>query len=287
VQRENKQMVTRVSEVPGSEQAAPTDSSLPPTSSDPTPGNGRTEQEEQTARYTQNLEAALASVRQQLDSTTTELERVRTTPVRTTEPEVMSAEEARQKFYNNPIPTIDERLDKQLDKQLAPLKAALEKLTKFATAQVGNQTARNYMNILKLKPEFAAKWNDRVEKAVMDAMDKVSEENTNEMLVMGAIVQAFGMDFLGQYGVPEPTTARRDEQVTTTPAHMRPTPPPGPGGASQTPKNRDLSEAEARLAREKWPSLTKDEQRDRYLAWLGENSGSVTMSTIGKPPVTR
>lgn len=174
-----------------------------------------------------------------------------------------------QAFYEKPFETVRDVVRREVSEAIAPLK---EFTSSFAA---GNELDRLKME-LKADPRLAAVFQigeahiDQLVRNALNGGAKLTRE-----LIMGAVSSVKGGIDLGWIsagplappGAPAPAGGPAPEPII--PPHLRPSAPPAPGPGDVKPKLRDLTEEEARLAREN--KLTPEE----YLRALDMPAGQV------------
>ena len=229
-------------------------------------------------------EAALRVIQQQnerIQALNDELTRVRTAPPPVPEP---TNEELNKQFYENPAGFMDrfaQKIDRRLQETVAPLQEQYQTFKRDTIVD-------GFVNQAKVDPRIAGKWNPQLEAYVRQQLANLPPAQVNEAAFINYAVNGIGLQTLGQLpgstipasnnppAPPPPANLPRNAEVI--PPHLRPTntpptPPAGPNGGKQY---RELTEDEARLAREM--RMTKEE----YLDLLSLNKSQVVDSTIGQ-----
>lgn len=184
------------------------------------------------------------------------------------------------KFWESPT----QKLQQMMDSTVAPLRAELQSLkTDVRAPNIRESFARKYPEFTELEPMIdAALVNFGLENP------KMADENTLEAVfhaVYGKAVYSGQIAPRGRENSNPPTstpTPTGRSNVTMPPQH-RPSPAPLPNNPGpSTPKLRELSENERRLAREIWPNLPDAERHKNYIEMQELDEEEVATSTIGK-----
>lgn len=185
-----------------------------------------------------------------------------------------SAEELNQGFWKDPIGTMKGMITEVVS---AELKATVRPLNEAA-----QETAYDRMKA-KLKVQYPDVWDKispSVDAFITNATSKGVELNEELIGIAGSAVYG---NYVRQelaagrtIGTPSPDPSRGRPAPVSDPPHLRPSAPQIPGKEEEAPKLRDLTENEARLARER--KQTKEE----FLAWLEVPPEGVIYSKIGR-----
>lgn len=201
-----------------------------------------------------------------------------------------SPDDLNEQFWKNPSGVMGTLIQKELATTVAPINERLNKLS-----QGQNLSAYDQMKA-KVKAEYSDIW-ERIEPAIDEwarGSQAGGQEVTEQMLSIAALT-ASGAYYRGQLpgmeGRPPAPTAPPNPAPPAPPTsgappvpappHLRPSAPPAPGHEQPTKKeSRDLTENEARLARERGQS------KEEFLAWLDVPPEQVVHSKIGRkePP---
>jgi hypothetical protein len=269
-------MATRLEEVPTTTETPEPTLEQPTTLPEAQTGTTETELERAHA-YAQSLADAMRSLNQQLNTVSQENETLRRT-VQTPAEVPKTAEENRQRFFEDPMSLISEAMDRQLQ----PIREKMNVFERAITVSRGNMVAKQLVARLKLKPQFARIWNPAIEAKVEEWMANVTEDKTTEDMVNSAIIQAVGLSILEPATTPTPESTTVERSI---PSHVRPSAAPTPDATRGAPKRRNLTEAEAIVARRQWPGKTVEEQKNLYLDWLELPADQVVSTRIGKEPI--
>jgi hypothetical protein len=190
-------------------------------------------------------------------------------------------------FWNKPLPHIAQIIREETRKAVQPL-------YEFKT-QIENQ---NKYEMVKNRFKVDPRYRDIFPKieGIVDQLMLQSGAEPSDNMMNATILSAIGALHTGQIpGVTLDTpttnapanlnqpenntnaaTNQQGNRPVITPAHLRPNPVSQNLGGDQKPKLRELTELEARIAREN--SMTKEE----YLNWMDEDPTKVAHSKIGK-----
>src|SRR5678810_134755 len=194
-------------------------------------------------------------------------------------------EELNKNFYENPARFFAERenkIQKMLEQTVAPLQEQYQTFKRDSVID-------GFIAQAKIDPRIAGSWNPQLESYVRTELAKMPPAQVNENAFIQIAVMGVGLQSLKQLpgslpnsntnvppAAPAPTNLPSNSSVI--PPHMRPTPtPPTPVNTGANGKQyRDLTEDEARLAREM--RMTKEE----YLDFMSLDKNAVVSSTIGR-----
>lgn len=232
-----------------------------------------------TDKYVKALEDALRDQQRQIQEF--QNASTRKEPEAKTE---LSAEDARQQFFTNPLAVLNERDARLLNDMRETIKPLIEVAKSFR----GDGTPYGKLkNRFKANPQYAQLLSDPL---VEQAVDKIMESaDPTDPNMLQAVLSAVGMKsagMLGMLGIEAPTPAPvspspNGNTIMTSPAHLRPSAPPLPNPASGKPAQRQLTENEKRICRERNMSEAD------FLAWMDVPPSQVVNSKIGliTPPV--
>lgn len=193
-------------------------------------------------------------------------------------------EERRTKYFEDPFGTtqgiVESTVKQQMDEALKPL---INFVQGFQTNTRLDQTFNRYKDHPKWGPYLE---DPAISGAVKQVMAKVPADENYDNNFLAAVVNSIGLKQAGLIGDAQPTpvtsnqpTPSNGDNAVTSPPHLRPTGSPTPRGSENQPKRRDLTEAEARLARE------RNMSKDQFLDWIELPPDQVVHSTIGKEEV--
>ncbi len=229
-------------------------------------------------------EALLAVIREQnqrMQELQNQLVNVKTTPAPVPEP---TKEEQNKRFYEDPAGFMGDfasKLQKQLEDTVAPMQ---EQYAAFKRDSVVD----GFINQAKVDPRISRNWNPQLEVYVRQQIALMPPAQVNEQSFINVAVMGVGLQSMGQIPspnaalnnnpppTPTPTNLPRNSEVI--PAHLRPTntPPTPLSQNGNTRQYRDLTENEARVAREMRMS------REDYLDMIDIRKDQVTTTEIGK-----
>lgn len=175
-------------------------------------------------------------------------------------------------FYDNPVDVLDNRLEVALNKIVKPLQ------DQISSMQRRNEAVTDREKVIAKYADF-----EDYEPAVRLMFEKrgVPYQEADADTLEGLYYAARGYaDATGQKPNRGRNTnmERTQEQLDTeneatmkkrnnAPPQHRPSSAPLPKGGNAAPKLRQLNENEARLAREYYPGLSKEEQVRKYILW--------------------
>jgi len=191
-------------------------------------------------------------------------------------------EELNKNFYENPARFFAQREDKikqMLEQTVAPLQEQYQSFKRDSVVD-------GFIAQAKIDPRISGSWNPQLEAYVRAEISKVPPSQVNENAFIQVAVMGLGLQSIKQLpgsnlpntSVPPVPPANLPSNSSVIPPHMRPTPtPPAPPNTGVNGKQyRDLTEDEARLAREL--RMSKEE----YLDMLGLDKTQVASSTVGR-----
>src|SRR5678810_1091662 len=192
-------------------------------------------------------------------------------------------EELNKSFYENPARFFAERenkIQKMLEQTVAPLQEQYQTFKRDSVID-------GFIAQAKIDPRIAGSWNPQLESYVRTELAKMPPAQVNENAFIQIAVMGVGLQSLKQLpgslpnsntnvppAAPAPTNLPSNSSVI--PPHMRPTPTPPVNTGANGKQYRDLTEDEARLAREM--RMTKEE----YLDFMSLDKNAVVSSTIGR-----
>ncbi len=229
----------------------------------------------------ESLLAVIREQNQRMQELQNQLVTVKTTPAPAPEP---TKEEQNKRFYEDPAGFMGEfasKIQKQLTETVAPLQ---EQYLSFKRDSVVD----GFINQAKVDPRISRNWNPQLEAYVRQQIAQMPPAQVNEQAFINVAVMGVGLQSMGQIpspnaalnnnppAPPAPTNLPRNSEVI--PPHLRPTnTPPAPNAQNgNTRQYRDLTENEARLAREMRMS------KEDYLDMMDINKTQVVSTDIGK-----
>ena len=208
----------------------------------------------------------VGALEQQLRVQNQQIQQLLDNQTRASEPEP-DPEEEKQQFYGAPTKTTRAIVKAELD-------VALKPLTEFVSRMEAETVYGRLKQQFKADARFASHFADPAFERIVDEIMENAEKTPQ--IMQTAVVQAIGLKAINaipQSQTPAPTNERVETRVVNPP-HLRPS-APAPVRNNAQPNQQPLNELEKRMARERWPDKTAEEQAKLYRNFLNLAPGDV------------